>query len=284
MVANHKVNLKAVAFMVLSALSFAAMNTVVKHVQYLGVFEIVFFRAITSLLICYAMMRYLSVSVVGKENKLLILRSLVGLSSMVFFFWGIQHLPLGIAVSIRYLSPIFATIFALFILREKIKPIQWGFILIAFVGVIIIKDYGGQINTFGLIITMISAVLSGMVYGLISLIGTRDHFLVIVFYVMLCCTIVGGIVSAFYWVAPIATDWWPLLGMGVFGFFGQIFMTSALQMEQANRIVPLKYSEVIFTLISGAVFFADSYTLFSLVGIFLIISALIGNLMVKHQS
>lgn len=277
------IRIRAVVYMVLSALSFTGMNTVVKHVQYLSVFQIIFFRAVTSLILVGMVMRYLRISPIGKKNKLLIIRSLFGLIAMIFFFWGVKLLPIGIAVSIRYLSPIFAAIFAIIILKEKMKKVQWWFIVIAFAGVLVIKDLGGMISGLGLLITIVSAIFSGLVYGMISLIGNRDHYLVIVFYFMATCTIVGGIVSLFVWQNPHLSDWLPLLMMGVFGFFGQIFMTQALQMEDASRIVPLKYSEVIFTLFSGIIFFSDNYNFFSLLGIFLIISALVGNLLVRKS-
>ena len=119
MTVNKSINLKAVIFMILSALSFAAMNTVVKYVHYLGVFEIVFFRAVTSLLICYLLLRHYGIPVIGKENKLLILRSVIGLTSMVFFFWGIKFLPLGIAVSHKILVSYFCSYFCLVYFKRK---------------------------------------------------------------------------------------------------------------------------------------------------------------------
>ena len=42
---------------------------------------------------------------------------------MTFFFQSIKYLDLGISVSVRYTSPIFATIFAIFLLKETIKKI-----------------------------------------------------------------------------------------------------------------------------------------------------------------
>ena len=54
---------------------------------------------------------------------------------MGLFFASIKFLPVGSAVSIRYVSPIFASFFAVFLLNERIKFYQWICFFIAFFGV-----------------------------------------------------------------------------------------------------------------------------------------------------
>ena len=93
---------------------------------------------------------------------------------------SIQYLPLGSAVSLRYLAPFFAALFAWLILKERIKSIQWVFFLMAFVGVLIMKGFNSQIDITGLICILISAIFSGLVYVLIRKIGTYDHPVVVV--------------------------------------------------------------------------------------------------------
>lgn len=61
----------------------------------------------------------------GTHKKLLFLRALFGVISITCFFQSLNYLAVGTAVSLRYTSPIFAAIFALFFL--------------AFLGVLIIK-------------------------------------------------------------------------------------------------------------------------------------------------
>jgi len=46
---------------------------------------------------------------------------------MTSFFYTVQLMPFGASVSLKYLSPVFAAIFAIFLLKEKIKHLQWLF-------------------------------------------------------------------------------------------------------------------------------------------------------------
>ena len=73
-----------------------------------------------------------------------------------------------------------------------------------------------------------------------------------------------------------------LLGLGVFGYFGQYYMTKAIQISEVNQVAPLKYIEVIFTMIIGAIWLDETYTMISLLGILLILVGLILNFVVKR--
>lgn len=245
--------------------------------------EIVFFRAIGSTLLCFFFLLKNKVPILGNQRKLLILRSVVGLSSMFLFFWAVKLIPFGSAVSLRYLSPIFAAILAIFLLKERITPLQWGCFLMAFVGVVLLKGFDLRMSLFGLVIILSSAFLSGLVYILIRKIGQGDHPLVVVNYFMLTATIVGGFFSIFNWVTPIGMEWLLLCSMGLFGFFGQLFMTKAYQLAAIGIIAPLKYVEAVFALLVGWAWFGESYTFLALVGIALVVGGMLLNMLSRSK-
>lgn len=202
---------------------------------------------------------------------------------MALFFMSIKYLPVATAVSLRYVAPIFAAIFAVLFLKEKTKPIQWLFFVMSFLGVLIIKGFDEHVNTFGLVLVLIAAVFSGLVYTIINKIGTGDHPVVIVNYFMMIATLVGGVLMINYWTNPVGIEWILLFSLGVFGFFGQLYMTKAFQTASTNQVAPLKYIEVIFTLMFGLLWFDEVYTIWSLVGIALIIGGLILNVYYKAR-
>ncbi|ULC58163.1 DMT family transporter [Flaviramulus sp. BrNp1-15] len=273
----------AVKYMLISTLAFACMNSIVKYLVDFNAFQIVFFRSIGSLFFTFGFLLKNKIPILGNKRKLMVIRGLVGVTSMALFFMSTKYLPIGTAVSLRYMAPIFAAIFAIFFLKEKIKSWQWLFFAIAFAGVVIIKGLDTEVNTFGLLLIMGAAVFSGMVYVLLSKIGKGDHPVVIVNYFMVIATIVGGVFLIKYWVQPIGKEWFMLFGLGVFGYFGQINMTKAFQVAATNQVAPLKYIEVIFTVLFGVFIFAEIYTVWSLLGIALIILGLVLNVLYKSR-
>ncbi|GAB1857271.1 hypothetical protein MHTCC0001_21070 [Flavobacteriaceae bacterium MHTCC 0001] len=179
------------------------------------------------------------------------------------------------------MAPIFATFFAVLILKESIKPIQWLFFAIAFGGVIVLRGFDANLSTYGLVLVFFSAISSGLVYTIISKIGKQDHPVVIVNYFMLISAIFGGVLAINNWVWPMGKEWLLLFGLGCFGYFGQLYMTKAFQIAKTNQIAPFKYLEVLFTLSFGVVLFNDKYSLLSLLGICLIITGLLLNVTYK---
>jgi drug/metabolite transporter (DMT)-like permease len=202
---------------------------------------------------------------------------------MILFFKSMTLLPVGTAVSLRYVAPIFAAIFALIWLKEKIKPVQWLFLAVAFLGVLILKGFDTQVNSLGLVFALSSAAFTGMVFILLRKIGDADHPVVVVNYFMIIGTIIAGLLMIPFWKTPVGVEWLLLLSLGVFGYYGQLYMTKAFQQVETNTIAPLKYLEVIFTLLIGIVWFQENYTISSLLGITLIIAGLTLNVFTKKD-
>ena len=274
---------KAIKYMLISTVAFACMNVIVKYLTHVNAFQIVFFRSLSSLFFTLGFLFKNDVPIFGNNKKLLIIRGLVGVTSMSLFFMSTKYLSIGTAVSMRYLAPIFAGIFAVIFLKEKIWPLQWLFFLMAFIGVLVLKGLDPQINTFGLILVLIASVTSGLVYIIISKIGKTEHPVVVVNYFMVISTIIGGVFSIKNWVNPVGIEWVLLFSLGVFGYIGQVFMTKAFQSGKASIVAPVKYIEVIFTVLFGLLLFNEIYTFWSLLGITLIIGSLIFNVIYKSR-
>lgn len=258
------------------------MNACAKYLEAVTAFQITFFRALGSLLLCLLFLKIRRIPILGTNRKLLLSRGVIGTISMVLFFLTIKEIPFGAAVSLRYLSPIFAAILATIWLKERITPVQWACFLIAFSGVLILRGFDSRISLLGLTYIIVSAFFSGMVYVIIRYIGKREHPVVIVTYFMFCATLAGGLLSWFNWNTPSSSDWLVLASLGFFGFFGQFFMTKAYQTSSIGIIGPVKYMESVFALSVGWIWFGEAYGLWSLLGILLIVGSMFLNVLVRR--
>jgi len=267
--------------MLVSTASFSLMNAFIKYLDHIPGFQLVFFRSVTSFVFATTFLLKSKIPILGNQKKLLISRAFLGLISMSLFFISFKYLPIGTAVSLRYIAPIFAALFAVFLLKEKLIPIQLVFFLMAFAGVIILKGFDSNVSNLGLVLVITASIFTGLVYIFIRKIGTRDHPVVVVNYFMFLATIIGGTISLFVWVKPQGWDWALLASLGVFGYFGQVYMTKAFQLAATNRVAPIKYTEVVFTIFIGVFWFQESYSVWSFLGLLLIIGGLVLNTMVK---
>jgi len=269
--------------MMFSVLAFSLMNAVVKYLNVFNVYQIVFFRSIGTLAFTIPLIIKYKIPVLGTHKKLLALRGVAGVISLTCFFQSLNYLAIGTAVSLRYTSPIFAAIFALIFLKEKIKLMQWFLFVISFVGVLIIKGFGVEVNSMGLLFVFCSAISLGLIFVIIRKIGDKENPLIIINYFMVMSLVFGGVMSINNWRSPSTNEWLLLLSLGVFGYFGQLYMTKAFQLHETNVIAPLKYLEVIFMIIIGASWFDEIYNLWTLLGIFLILLGLVYNIYLKRK-
>lgn len=275
---------KGVKYMLLATFFFSLMNVFVKMVPNIPAVEIVFFRSVVSLVLSYVFLAQQKVSVWGNNKKILLFRGMSGAVALIMYFTTLQYIPLASAVTIQFLSPIFTSILGVFIVKEKVKPLQWLFFLMAFAGVIMVQGFDPRITTFYLVIGVVSAFFSGLAYNWIRKLKLTEHPLVIVFYFPLVTLPITGIYSAFHWVNPLGWEQWVLLLLiGVFTQIAQYFMTKAYQSEELSKIASLKYLGIIYAIGFGYVFFEETFNILTYLGMTVVLTGVILNIAYKHR-
>ena len=257
--------------MFISTLAFSLANVFVKQVSHLPTMEIVFFRCLFGVAFCYFGLKKTNADWKGSNRKLLLLRGLFGTTALYFFFVTVKNIPLASAMTIQYLSPIFTTIIAIFLLKEKVKKLQWLFYAIAFSGVLFIEQFDTRVSLYFLILGIISAFGSGIAYNLVRSLREREHPLTVVFHFQLVGMIIGLTFTIFDWQMPTGWDWFYLLLVGIFSQLGQIFLTHALQNEKAASVAIINYSGLLYGLIFGWFVFSEPQTVESIIGMLLVV-------------
>ncbi|EON76638.1 Permease of the drug/metabolite transporter (DMT) superfamily [Lunatimonas lonarensis] len=268
---------KSVQHMLLAGLFFAFMNVTVKFLPHIPAIEIIFFRSVFSFVFTYIMLKRARIPLFGNNKTILVIRGAVGSVGLITFFYTLQKIPLASAVTIQYMAPIFTSVLGIFIVKERVKPIQFLYFAIAFAGVLIIEGFDPRIEPIYLAIGVTSALFSGLAYNVIRKIKNTEHPLVIVFYFPLITTPVAGLISIFGWVQPQGWDWFLLLSIGVFTQFAQYFMTMAYQNANLSKVASLTYVGIIYALVFGYVFFDETYNLITYTGMLLVLSGVILN-------
>lgn len=264
--------------MFISTLAFALANVFVKKLDHIPTMEIVFFRCLVAILFCYIGLRRTNSSWIGTNHKLLFLRGFFGTIALTLFFLTLQNIPLASAMTIQYLSPIFTAIIAIFLLKEKVKHLQWLFYAIAFAGVLFIGQFDFRVSYLYLFLGIFSAFCSGVAYNLVRSLREREHPLVVVLHFQLVGVIAGFFYILFDWETPKNWDWLYLILVGVFAHFGQVFLTNALQKEKAASVAIVNYSGLIYGLLFGWFIFGETQTLMSLFGMILVVVGVILSL------
>jgi len=273
---------RGIAFILLATVAFSVMNAVAKELTSFPTMQVVFFRAFGTFIFIFPFLIYKKINIIGNHPKLLFLRGTVGVISLSTFFWALSRMPLGSVISIRYLGPIFGAGLAADFLKEKINSIQWVSFLIAFSGVLVLKGFDTRIDLFSFSLVMISAIFLGFAFVLIRYLSLREHYLVIINYFIMF-SMLASLFTISSWRMPVADEWAAVIGIGVLGLIGQVFMTRAFQTEETSVLAPFKYMELLWTLVIGFFWFGESYNWVPFAGIILIAVGMLLNVYGKKK-
>jgi drug/metabolite transporter (DMT)-like permease len=266
-----------IKFMLISVLFFALMNLTVKFLNRLPATELVLFRSIITLVLSLAFLIRKRIPVFGQNHKVLLLRGIFGVIALTLFFFTLQRLPLGSAITIQYLSPIFTIIFAAIVLKERTIPLQYAYFAISFAGIILIKGFDPRVDTLLLTLGIVSAIFAGLAYICIRFLSGKEHPMVVVFYFPLVAIPIMSVFSLFSWVAPAGIEWLLILLMGIFTQIAQYNMTKAFQHSEVRFVAGLKYLGVLFALGFDVLIFGYSHHVTALVGMGLVVSGVVLN-------
>ena len=118
-------------WMLVAALGFAIMGALVKvGSPKFGSAELVFYRSAFGLLFIYV---YIFAKKLPLKTPFLTMqmsRALVGLASLVLFFYAIAHLPLATAVTLNYTSALFLAVFMVSACTTDSKRVEEGLMMI----------------------------------------------------------------------------------------------------------------------------------------------------------
>lgn len=274
--------LKGIVYILLSTFAFAWMNLLARYLSELHPLQVVFFRAFGTFIFIFPYMLLKKVPILGTHRKWLFLRGITGFVSLALFFVVVQRIPLGSAISIRYIAPAFSVILAVIFLKERVNIWQWVSLGIAVLGVLILKGTDLRIDGLSFVLVLISAILVGAVFTMIRYLGSREHYLTIINYFMVI-SIIGSLFFVGQWVEPTSKEWLWLIGIGIFGLIGQVFMTKAFQLAETNTIAPFKYMELVYALLLGWMLLNEKHGFYALIGMFLIIAGMLLNVIIIRQ-
>lgn len=265
---------KGIILILLSALFFALMASTVKFLKDIPTPEKIFFRNLFGVFISFLIIKKNKKSILGNNKKLLLLRSIFGLSGVAAYFYSLNMLPLADTVILNKMSPFFVLILSFLFLKEKISKLNVISLILAVIGAGFVIKPEFNVDTIPYLIALSSAFFAGSAYTVIRHLRNFDSTETIVFYFTLFSTIIiipfmifGG------FKIPNIGELIGLIFLGVFATTAQFLMTNAYRYAPAGELSIYTYTNIIFSTIIGFVFFFEIPDYLSIIGGLLIILA-----------
>ena len=276
-VVNNKFNL------VFASLFFSLMTVCVKKIdEAIPIYELVFFRSIFSLIITSLIIKKKKINPWGKNKALLILRGLLGTTALMCIFYSIRNMPLSISTVIQYTYPIFISIFAALLFKEKINFKLISALFLGWFGILIIlnpyqsKLY--EIDNFSIFIAFVGALTTSLAYIAVKKLSRREDIFIIIKYFPLISVITLLPIVCLNWITPQVNDLIWIIGIGIFTQAGQTFLTLGLKNLPASQASSINYLQVLFGSIWGIYIFGEKITLNFVIGsLFVLLGTIIST-------
>ena len=266
---------KGILFMILSALSFASMQVVVRLSREIPTMEQICVRNLFILIVSFFIIRKKHGSYYGpkKYQPYLFGRSFFGFLGLITLFYASSHAAQGDVTVLNKLSPIFVTLLAAVFMKEKLSPIQIPALVLSVLGAFIVFRPSFQSDPFPLIVALLSAITSGIAYTFLGYFkGKVDGITVIMHFSTFC--VIASLPFMLHDYSPAqGMDIIYLALIAVTGAFGQIFLTYAYRLGPASEIAIYDQFTVVLSIVLGFIFLGQIPSLRSVLGGILIVGA-----------
>ena len=276
---------------VLSSLAFSLMTICVKQLgDRLPVAEIVFFRALISIVLTLIGLRVAKVSPWGQNHGLLMLRGLCGSIALLCFFEAIANLPLASATVLQYTYPTFTALAAWLMLGEKLRKRIMLAVLIGWIGITLVVRPGwldagvGALPLTAVMMGLGGALFTALAYVCVRRLSADEHPLVIIFYFPLLSVPITLPTMLQKGLWPQGIEWLWLIGIGLLTQLGQIWVTQALSGLPAARATSINYVQVVFAAIWGWLFFSEQLNVWIITGAALVLFATLISLSARIEN
>ena len=271
-------------WMVLASFLFASMGVCVKLASSnFNAFELVLYRGLVGMVFMALIVQARGSGLRTRFPGMQAWRSLIGVISLVAWFYSIAYLPLATAVTLNYMSSIWVAAFliggALLYTRGPMQPRQGLLMLTVLTGfggvVMILRPTLEQNQLFAGLIGLMSGLLAALAYIQVTALGRLgEPEERTVFYFALGSALGGGIgvmftgLSEWDWQAAV----W-LLPIGVLASIAQWCMTRAYSQGPTLVAANLQYSGIVFAALYSLLLFGDQIPLLGWLGVLVIVAS-----------
>lgn len=249
-----------IAFIVLAALSFAALDTTTKYAGALApVLMLLWFRYAFQAVVTFALrfpVQKLQLFVTPNP-RFQLLRGVLLLVTSGCSFYGLQYLPVGEFTAMVMLSPLVATALAAWILKDHVSRRRWALMAAGFGGVLLVVRPGGQVFSWALLFPVVLVSAYAWFQVLTSRLSGVENPYTTHFYTGLVGAIVMTPMAVFSWDTAALVAHWPLfVTIGFFGTFGHLMLIRAFMRASAPVLAPYLYSQIAFATLGGWLIFS----------------------------
>ena len=257
---------------VLSALANAVMTVFVKFAVDVNNPTLIFFRFLIGLLMLLPLVRKKKIHFSLRSIPKHLFRALCGLAAIATYIIAVKLVPIVNAVALWNTAPLFIPFVVLIWMKLLVSKKRFFAVFVGFVGVLFILRPTELLHDAGNLFALSSGLLSAIGWvGIRQLSRSESTETILLYYFVISV--------AFMFIPMLATwtpvvnwlDWVYILGIGIFGYLNQHFLTQSFAHAPASKVSAMNYLTVIFGALAGWWIFDEKVSWVDSFGISLVI-------------
>lgn len=286
LLAHSHANRRGIAFMVGAMACFVFNDALVKYAsQTMPAAQLIFVRGLMAVAWIFAVARAtgavvrLSEMTRGRVAARAVLDALATFAYLLSLF----QLPIGNAIAINMASPLFITLLAVLLLRERVGAFHWLAIVAGFGGVLLlIRPTADGFNAFALLCllaTLLHALRDLVTRGIAQSVAS----ITVTLSTAIAVTLLAGVITAIQgWQGFGLFEFALLASASVFLAFGYHLMIRGTRIGQLSAVAPFRYSALLIALMIGWIIWGEVPDPVGWIGIAMLIVA--GLYLLRRQA
>ena len=250
-------------------------DAIIKHItEVFNVGQIMFLRGALICVIFACVMRLRGQAVFQRRSlhRWSLFRALFELCATLFFLTGLSLLPIAVASTLGFSSPIFLALLAAVVLKEKVGLDRWLIILIGFGGVLLITNPFAAEASWAVIFPIVCAFFVALRDIAIRYVPNDLPSTQVAFTNAWVVMIGGGLYSIYQGWGEADLQWYLwFIALGIALYSGYLCLIIGSRLGELSFIGPFKYISILLALLYGYLIWEETPTLTMLAGAAIIV-------------
>jgi drug/metabolite transporter (DMT)-like permease len=252
----------------IAALSFTLLHTSVRYAsRELHVFEITFFRYFIALFVMLPGLLGSRFAVLRTQRlHLHLIRCVMLMISMLGLFSALTMSPISMVTALSFVSPVFASVVAILVLRERSSARRWFAVAGGIVGMLLIVRPGVVPLSLGPVLAICGAIAWAVSIIVIKLMSTTESSTTQVTYMSVIVTPLTFLLAVWVWKWPSLQLLPVLVFMAFIATVGQFAYTKSFKYADATALMPLDFTRLVWASLIGFLVFDEVPDIWSWIG------------------
>jgi len=180
------------------------------------------------------------------NKKVVLVRSLVGLTNLLLIFLAVQKISLVNTTLLNNSAPFFVPILIWLWLKKPIQHKIWGAVILGFVGIALVLHPDERIFNWGAVYGLLSGICLATTIVTMRVTTHSETLYSFMLYFFLIGIVATAPFAILDWKIDSLSTLAGLLTISLLSTFGQVCLFHGLKFAKAHELAPFSYSTVLF--------------------------------------